>query len=70
MAMEIAQIHGDDHPTARESECNGHKWKCGVLRDDPREHYVRAGELRRVEFGLFDVETTSVIHCSVWVTPG
>ena len=34
MAMEIAQIHGDDHPTARESECNGHKWKCGVLRDD------------------------------------
>ena len=38
MAMEIAQIHGDDHPTARESECNGHRWKCGVLRDD-REHY-------------------------------
>ena len=23
MAMEIAQIHGDDHPTARESKCNG-----------------------------------------------
>ena len=23
MAMEIAQIHGDDHTTARESECNG-----------------------------------------------
>jgi hypothetical protein len=30
MAMEIAQIHGDDHPTARESECNGHKWEVEV----------------------------------------
>ena len=71
MAMEIAQIHGDDHPTARESECNGHKWKCGVLRDDRRRALrLRAGELRRVDFGLFDVETTSEIHCSVWVTPG
>ena len=69
MAMEIAQMHGDDHPTARESECNGHRWKCGVLRDDSREHYVlRAGD--GVDFGLYDVETTSVIHCSVWVTPG
>ena len=74
MAMEIAQIHGDDHPTARESECNGHKWKCGVysleIDESYGEHYVRAGELRRVDFGLYDVETTSVIHCSVWVTPG
>jgi hypothetical protein len=71
MAMEIAQIHGDDHPTARESECNGHRWKCGVLRDDSGEHYVRAGRAPDgVDFGLYDVETTSVIHCSVWVTPG
>jgi len=72
MAMEIAQIHGDDHPTARESECNGHKWKCGVLRDD-REHVTVRQSGRApdgVDFGLYDVETTSVIHCSVWVTPG
>lgn len=68
MAMEIAQIHGDEHPTARESDATG-KWKCGVLEIE-RAIPVRAGELQRVDFGLYDVETTSVLHCSVWVTPG
>lgn len=71
--------NGDSADTRRRAS-NGARIRCNgqvevrSLRDktavESNTEYVRSGELQRFDFGLYDVETTSVLHCSVWVTPG